>query len=161
MANYSADALWAFDIVCRAFDQKGWKYRADSEKLTLITSFKGDDLSIPMTVKVDDQHDILCVYSYLPLTFSSDKIPVGAYAAHLANWQMLNGTFDFDVKNGKMMFRIVQSYRGKALNEKIVCYMIEITANTVDNFNDKLVDLAEGKMNYSKYVSFIEKDSSF
>lgn len=157
MANYSADALWAFEVVCRAFDQKGWKYHADNEKLTLITSFTGDDLSMPMSVTVDDERGILRVYSYLPLTFPEDKIPLGAYATHLANWQMINGAFDFNVQNGKMLFRIVQSYRGRALNEEVVRYMINVTANTVDNFNDKLADLAEGKMDYGEYVAFIEQ----
>lgn len=147
----------AFETVIKAFKKKNWKYEADPEKLQVRTSFTGDDLKMPLTITVDPERDLVRIYSFLPEKFPSDKIAIGAYAISVVNWKILNGTFDFKAADGTVMFRVVNSYRNSKMSPDVIEYMVNITVGTVDDYNDKIVDLALGKIDLNTYIEKINK----
>ena len=65
------------------------------------------------------------------------------------------GTFDYDVSDGTVMFRVVNSFRNCPMSMEIIDYLVHITVGTVDEYNDKLVDLAKGRMTLDQFMSAI------
>ena len=145
----------AFDLVVKTFKKNKWKYEANKDKLQVKTIFSGDDLDMTLYISIDEDRDLLRIYSFLPEDFPSDKIALGAFATAAVNWKIANGTFDYDVSDGTVMFRVVNSFRNCPMSKEIIDYLVHITVGTVDEYNDKLVDLAKGRMTLDQFMSAI------
>jgi len=146
-------ALAAYETILKTFKHKKWKYSDDKSKLQVKTIFSGDDLDMTLWITIDENRSLIRIYSFLPEKFPTDKSALGAFATSIVNWKIANGTFDYDVSDGTVMFRVVNSFLEAKLSEEIVEYMVNITVGTVDEYNDKLVDLAMGKMTLEQFIS--------
>lgn len=142
-----------FNIVCKAFESKGWKYSKDESKLQVKTSFSGDDLSMPITITVDADRELVRMFSILPFNFREDKRPDGAFATTLINWVLVNGSFDYDLSDGQTAYRMVNSFAGGCLpSEEIIQYMVRCIVHTVDEYNDKLQDINDNRMTIKQLI---------
>lgn len=147
----------AYKVICKAFDEQGWKYKGDESKLEVITAFTGDDLRMPITLKIDDDRDLIRAFSILPFNFSSDKRLDGALATTIINWMLINGSFDYDINDGQCAYRMVNSYRGSLPTTDIVKYMVRCIVNTVDDYNDKLEAINKGTMTVKQLADDLNK----
>ena len=95
-------------------------------------------------------------FSFLPFKFPEDKRVEGAIAATAANHGMVNGSFDFDMSDGEMLFGCVNSYKNGDFNEDIAYYMISVAVSTVDEYNDRFFGIAKGMISIQ---DFIEKEN--
>ncbi|MGN1040829.1 MAG: hypothetical protein ACI4QL_05315 [Candidatus Fimimonas sp.] len=152
------DAQRVFDTLCTMLDGIKWKYSADNEKLIVKTSAVGDDLPVNIVVFVDADRDIMYTKSKLPITVNQDKIVEMCIALHEANYSMLNGCFEYDIAGGNVYFKILVPFAGCLISEQVCHYMIMLTCQMVDKFNDKLEDLVNGKMTLKEFVAFARKD---
>lgn len=148
MSN-SAAAKAHFKLLAKAFDSKGWRYKTDEDNLTMTTSFRGDDLSMPIIIKIDAERDIIRLHSVLETKFGEDKRAMGSVATSLINWRVVNGCFDYDMSDGQVVFRIVQSYRNCTLSEDVIIYLVNCLVGTVDDYNDVLTKMARGEADFN------------
>ena len=86
-----------------------------------------------------------------------DKRQDGAIAVCAANYGLVDGSFDYDIGDGEIRFRLASSYRDSDLGPDLFEYMIMVAASMVDNYNDKLFMLAKGMMTVQQ---FIEKENA-
>ena len=148
MSN-SAAAKAHFKLLAKAFDSKVWRYKTDEDNLTMTTSFRGDDLSMPIIIKIDAERDIIRLHSVLETKFGEDKRAMGSVATSLINWRVVNGCFDYDMSDGQVVFRIVQSYRNCTLSEDVIIYLVNCLVGTVDDYNDVLTKMARGEADFN------------
>ena len=146
MSDFSREASTHFQILERAFKEKGWKYSTEESKLKLTSSFRGDDLSIPITLRIDDDRQLIRGFSVLPFNMSESKRVEGAVATTLINWRLVNGSFDYDMSDGQIVYRIAQSYRNCTLSTEVVQYLVNCLVGTVDDYNDTLLAISKGSM---------------
>ena len=78
-------------------------------------------------------------------------------AINIANYNFIDGSFDYNIKNGNILFRMTQSYIGMPLSSDVHDYMLHILTSTVDEYNDKFMKIAEGTMTIEE---FIQSDES-
>lgn len=152
-----AKAREVYDLLCRMLDNRGWHYDKIEDKLVVKASAKGDDLPIDFIMKVHPKNEIVSFYSSLPFTVSEAKRIDLALAVCVVNAKLVDGSFDYDLSDGTILFRLTSSFRNSTLSEELFEYMLIITAGTVDEYNDKFFMIAKDMLPIQK---FIESESN-
>lgn len=150
-------AAKTYHTLCKALDNMKWRYEKDEKGLIVRTSAVGDDLSMKLFIKVNADNSVMYLKSAMPFTVPEDKRDLFCRAAIVANWQMLNGSFEMDVSDGYLAFKLVVPFMNTDVSVEVCNYMIKVSCSMVDKFNDKFKDLADGKMTLSEFEAFADK----
>lgn len=146
-----------YETVCRALDNRQWKYQRHDEDLTVTCGARGEDLPMDLVIRVHSRAQVVSVISPLPFRIAEDKRAEGAMTVAIANYGFINGTFDYDIRDGEIRFRIVSSYRESILGEELINYMVTIAAGTVDEYNDKFLMVSKGMLDVQQFAEWEEK----
>lgn len=141
-----------FDTICGLFDSNNWKYSKDEENLRIEASFSGEDLSMKTIFLIRPDKQLVTMFSPLPFNIAEDKRVDAAIAVAIANYGLVNGTFDYDLSDGEIRFRIVAPFMDSTLSASVFEYMIRLLFNTVDNYNDRFLMLSKGMITLEKFV---------
>ncbi|MBR5123605.1 MAG: YbjN domain-containing protein [Clostridia bacterium] len=153
MAEYDMKkAAEVYDTLCSMLDNIGWKYDKVEEKLMIKSGVKGEDLPIDFLVIVKPNNEVVQFISSLPFNMPEDKRVEGALAICAANYGMVNGSFDYDLSDGQILFRLTTSYRDSQLSEALFEYMIMVSASTIDKYNDRFFMLAKNMITLEKFM---------
>lgn len=151
------DARRTYETLCSMLDKINWKYRRDDEKLIVRTSAIGKDLTMPLHIVVSETRNLMYVKSPLPFTVDSARRADMCVATSIVNYSMLNGCFEFDVSGGYLGFRLVVPFGGCQISESVCHYMVMLTCEMVDKFNDKLQAVAAGEMTLEELSAFVNR----
>ena len=141
-----------FDVLVKMLDTRDWKYEKHEEKLLIKSGIKGDDLPVEFIVVVKPRNEVVQFISMLPFNMPEDKRVDGAIAVCAANYGLVDGSFDYDLRDGEIIFRMTSSYRDSHLSEDLFEYMIMVAASTLDQYNDKFFMLAKGMMSVQQFL---------
>lgn len=151
-----SEALQMFKTLCQTLNNIKWTYDKDDQNLVVRTSAVGDDLTIAFAIKVDAERSVIYIKSEMPFVVENDKRDCLAKAVLMANYSMLNGSFEFDLNDGRIAFKIVAPFMNCTLSEEVCKYIIDITCSMVDKFNDKFLAIAKDNMSLKEFARFIE-----
>ena len=140
------NAQSVYKILCDLFDEKELVYKKYEEDLVVTINMNGNDLPMDFVVKVDEERDLIRVLSRLPVVFQGEKLLDGAIATSQINYGLVDGSFDFNFEKGEIIFRLTSSYKGCTVSKDLIYYMMSCACYTVDDYNDKLLALSEGKI---------------
>ena len=155
MADMQAKRAYA--TVIAMMDNDNLKYSRDDENLRIELGFNTDDLDVNVKFMIDEERELVRIFSFLPFKFPEDKRIEGAVATCVANHGMVNGSFDYDFSDGEILFKLVNSYQGDCFSEEAARYMLSVVVSTVDNYNDRFFARAKGMMSLS---DFVDKENS-
>jgi len=150
--KFTAKALETYALVCAALDKRNWKYTKDEEKLLVYMDVTGDDLPMHIFVTVDADRQLLRVASPMRFKMAEDKRMDGAIAVNVANFGMADGSFDYDIRDGEIVYRQVASFRESKIGIGLIEYLIDCACATVDIYNDKFMMLNKGLMDVKKFI---------
>ena len=148
-------AVEVYGTLCSMLDNINWKYDKIEEKLMIKSGVKGDDLPIDFIVVVKPRNQVVQFISSMPFNMPEDKRVEGALAVCTANYGLVDGSFDYDLSDGQILFRLTSSYRDSLLSEALFEYMVMVSASTIDKYNDLFFMLAKGMITLEQ---FMEKD---
>lgn len=134
----------AFSTLCAALDARQWNYKKEEEKLLVHFGVNGDDLPMKFIIFVDVDRQMVRLLSPLSFKMSEDKRVEGAVAVCMASYGMADGSFDYDISDGSISFRMTESFRGCSLGEGVFQYLIACACAMVDKYNDKFLALSKG-----------------
>jgi hypothetical protein len=146
----------AYKSLCEMLDDNGWRYDKDEQELAISCSAQGDDLPIDIYMKVDAARNLVLLYSQLPFTVEENRRTELAVAVSVANYGIVDGSFDYDFKNGKILFRLTSSYKESLVGKAMFEYMLFVSCNTIDHYNDKLLAVAKKDMSYEEIIQFMK-----
>ena len=153
MAEYDMrKAVEVYGTLCSMLDNINWKYEKVEEKLMIKSGVKGDDLPIEFLMIVKPNSEVVQFISSLPFNMPEDKRVEGALAICAANYGMVNGSFDYDLSDGQILFRLTTSYRESLLSEALLEYMVMVSASTIDKYNDRFFMLAKGMISLEQFM---------
>ena len=153
MAEYDMKkAVEVYDTLCSMLDNIGWKYDKVEEKLMIKSGVKGEDLPIDFLVIVKPRNQVVQFISSMPFNMPEDKRVEGALAICTANYGLVDGSFDYDLSDGQIVFRLTSSYRESLLSEALFEYMIMVSASTIDKYNDRFFMLAKGMITLEQFM---------
>jgi hypothetical protein len=144
-----------YATIIRMLDTRDWKYSKHEEDLLIKSVLRGEDLPVEFILMVNPRNQVVQFISRLPFDIPEDKRVDGAIAVCTANYGLIDGSFDYDLRDGEIRYRLTCSYRDSQLSEDLFEYMIMAAASTVDNYNDRFFMLAKGRMTVQQ---FIEQD---
>ena len=141
-----------FDTLIDMLDTRDWKYEKHEEKLLIKSCIKGDDIPIEFIVVVNPKNEVVQFISSLPFKMPEDKRVDGALAVCVANYGLVDGSFDYDLRDGEIRYRLTSSYRESIVGADLFEYVIMVAASTVDQYNDKFLMIAKGRMTIQQFI---------
>ena len=142
----------AYNTLCRALDNIGWTYKRMDDELKIMFGVGGDDIPMNFLIIIDAERQLVRLLSLLPFQMKSDKRVEGALATCIINYVLADGSFDFDLDEGHIMFRLTASFKESLLGEELFKYMVSIACHTIDKYNDQLSDLNDGKISLEQFL---------
>lgn len=144
-----------FETMCKALDKHEWNYEKDEEKLRIECGAQGDDLPISINIEIDADRMLIILLSHLPFTTPEEKRLELAAAVSIVNFQIVDGSFDYNIKTGRMVFRMTSSFIESLVGSEVFTYMLFCSCRTVDEYNDKFLMLAKGMMSFDQFVEAV------
>lgn len=144
---------------CSAYlDKIGWKYSVEDGENEKIMRFsvKGNDLDMDCIIKFIAAGTGLSFLSPIPVTFKGDKIFDGLMAINEINKQLGIGSLDFDMETGGVLYNITNFFAGCTLDsDEIFMLLIHLPLEIVDKYNDKLLLLSLGAIDFQEFLNKI------
>lgn len=147
-----SSAKTVYRILCEAIDNREWSYKKDEDNLVVRFTVSGDDIPMQFTLFVDVERQLVRLLSPLPFKMSEDKIMEGAIAVCAASYGMVDGSFDYDLSDGQIVFRMTASFRESLVGEGLFQYMISWSCAVVDAYNDKFLAVNKGLLSINDFV---------
>ncbi len=142
-----------FETLCAALDKHNWHYTKNEENLSIDCSAQGEDLPMDINIRVDTDRQLIMLLSHLPFVISEDKRLEVAIATSVANNDMVDGSFDFDVTSGHMFFRLTSSFIESDIGTELITYMLMVSCSTIDAYNDKFLMISKGMMSIQDFIA--------
>lgn len=128
------------------------KYEPHDDDLVISMTVHGEDLPQPTLIMVDEDREVVRLLSPLPSKIPEDKRMEAAVAVATANYGLVNGSFDYDMSDGEIRYRVCQSYAGTVLNEETVRYLLGVIFITTDKYNDLFFMLGKGMISLEDFL---------
>lgn len=141
-----------YETICKTLDNRQWKYQRHDEDLVISCGARGEDLPMDILLIVNPKAQVVSLISPMPFKIAEDKRVDGALAVCVANHGLINGSFDYNLADGQIRFRLVSSYRESILSEELFNYMIMVSAGTIDQYNDRFLMIAKGAMTIQQFI---------
>lgn len=145
-------AKQVYATIVHMFERNGWKFEKNEDRLMVKSGFNGEDIPMDCVILVNPKNQVVQVLSALPFKMPEDKRVEGAIAVSVANYGLVDGCFDFDMKDGEIHYRLTSSYRGGMPDASLFEYMIACALSTVDDYNDRFFMLAKNMIDISKFI---------
>lgn len=145
------NAIAVFQTLCETLDDRNWKYDQHPEDSVVHFIVGGDDIPMEFVVYIDSERELVRMMSQLPFAFSEEKRIDGAIATCQATYKLADGSFDYDFKTGKILFRMTSSFRGSLISKELFAYMIDCSCYTVDEYNDKFLMIDKGMLSIEDF----------
>ena len=142
-----------YDTVCEALGDREWHFDADPEKMMIRTGVIGDDLPMDIVIDVNVGRQLLLVVSVLPMTVPEDRRVEMAVAISFINNILVDGSFGFDLKSGRIIFRLTSSFIESTIGKDAFQYMLSCSCSMIDEFNDKLMMISHGMLSADDFIS--------
>ncbi len=147
----------AFNTLCDMLDDHQWKYHRDDEKLRIECGANGEDLPIDIRITVDADKQLVTLLSQLPFKVPEEDRVMGAVAVSAANYNMVDGNFDYNLASGSIIFRLTSSFRESLVSKDVFEYMLFVSCATIDNYNDKFLMLIKHAMSLEDFIKFTKE----
>ena len=141
-----------YEKLCAAIEDRDWKYEKKEEDLVVVFSVSGEDIPMHFVIKVDAKRSLVRVTSPLMFHMPEEKRVDGAIASCAASFGLADGSFDYDISDGSIAFRMTATYRDSEISEKMLQYMISCACHVVDLYNDRFLMLSLGKIDVDAFL---------
>ncbi len=141
-----------YKLMVNTLTAKDWKFERHDSELLIVSSYQGEDIPIQFLITVDEEHEVVQFISPLTFNMPEDKRVEGAIAVCAANYGLVNGSFDYDIGDGSIRFRLTTSYKGCEIGSDFFMNMMATACFTTDRYNDRLMMLAKGMITVEKFI---------
>ena len=146
-----------YAVLCQMLDNRNWHYEKFEDDLVIKSGVKGDDFPIDFIMRVNPRNEIVSFISWMPFKVEESKRIDMALATTVVNYGLADGSFDYDLSDGTILFRLTSSYRESILSESLFEYMLMVSASTVDEYNDKFFMISKGMMTIQQFIDSEKK----
>lgn len=146
-------AKQVYQTLCSAIDNRNWNYTKDEEKLLVHFGVRGDDIPMQFLLVVDAERQLIRLMSPMPFKMSEGKRMEGAIATCVVTNKLADGSFDYDLSDGEIIFRMTASFRESQIGEALFQYMISCAGAMVDRYNDQFLAIDKGLISISDFIA--------
>lgn len=150
--NQINQAEIAFDTLCETLNEMGWTYGKE-DRFTIETGAAGDDIPMILKITIDPDRQLISLLSPFEFTVPEEKRIEVAAAICAINYMLVDGNFDYNVGNGRIIFRITSSIINSLVSKEVFKYLILVSCKTIDDYNDKLLLLSKGEITLESFLN--------
>ena len=150
MSNVSARKI--YELLVSTLNEKKLNFAQDDDEMTVNATVTTEDLPIQFVMRVMEDRDVLQFHSVLPIKFPEDKRVEGAVVTQIANYGMINGSFDYDIRDGEVAFRMSTSFTETMLSSELIWKMLGVSCSTIDAYNDRFFMVAKNMMTVEQFI---------
>lgn len=149
----TALAKQVYRTLCDAIERREWSFGKAEDELLVHFSVSGEDIPMKFILVVDAQRQLVRLMSPMPFKMSEAKRMEGAIATCVASYGMADGSFDYDLSDGEIVFRMTASFRESLIGEGLFQYMISCSCAMVDQYNDRFFALDKGMLSLADFIA--------
>ena len=123
------------------------------ERTHVKIHFTGEDIPMTLHIILRADRQIVSVLSAMPFFITEAHRDDAAKAVAAANQGLIDGSFDLNLDTGEIRFRLTSCFIGTVLSEELYSYLMFVSAETIDRYNDRFCDLNTGNMNLERFLS--------
>ena len=150
--NNMALAKQVYETLCAAIEKRDWSFEKEEEALIVHFELNTEDFPMQLILIVDAERQLVRMFSPLPFKISEAKRAEGAIATCAVTFGLADGSFDYDIVDGTIAFRLTASFRDSVIGEGLLQYMISCTCAVVDKYNDKFFALEKGVLGIEDFI---------
>lgn len=151
-ADKQAKAQKVYKTMVKALKARNWHFEEREQDLAIVSNYTGDDLTVNFYIKVDPEREVIQYISPLPFKMDESKRVDAAVAVCVANYGLVNGSFDLDINDGEIRYRLTSSYCDSEMGEEFFYDMMAIAVLTTDKYNDRFMMLNKGLMTLQQFI---------
>lgn len=154
-------AVRMFDCIDELLPEIGIRnYSKDEDELKFRYIINGDDIPMNFVMRVVPSAGIISLLSPFSFKIKDKNIVNASIAVSATNNSILNGSFDLDVFDGSLCFRISTCYTEELVDMDVLRYLVAVASNTVDRYNDRLLALNKNIISLDEYLQWINEVNS-
>ncbi|MCQ2435231.1 MAG: YbjN domain-containing protein [Oscillospiraceae bacterium] len=145
-----------FAVLLSCLEQRKLKYSVetpDGERPHVLIHFTGNDLPMSLHIIFRADRQIVSVLSAMPFRMTEEHRRDAAVAVAYANNGLIDGSFDLNMDTGEIRFRMTSSFMDMTATEAMFAYMIYMSAETIDRYNDRFMMLNTGAMSLDGFIA--------
>ena len=151
--NKNEKAKEVYKTLCEAIDSIGWHYNKLEELNVVFFDVSGDDIPMDFMIVVNADVQRITLMSKMPFSMSEDKRVEGAIAATCATNSIIDGCFDYDIKDGSIFFNMTSTYIDCTFGKDRLLYLVNVAANTIDEYNDQFLAINKGTLSIEAFIA--------
>ena len=143
------------EMLISMLEHKKLKYTVEEQtdaRAHIRLHFTGEDLPITLHIILRTDRQIASVFSVMPFHISEERMTDAAIAVAAANHGLIDGSFDLNPQTGEIRFRLTSCYIGTVLTEALFSYLMFVSAETIDRYNDRFEALNNGKLDLEGFL---------
>lgn len=144
-------AQQAYGTLCAALQDRQWHFEQKQEELLVHFGVNGEGLPVDYIIFVDADRQQVRVMVPLSLTVSEEKRVEFSLATNYVNYKMADGSFDYDMVEGRIFFRMTATIRDSAVEKELFHYMIDCSYAMVDQYASKFLALNKDVITLSDF----------
>ena len=142
----------AFDTLCNTLNKMDWTYGKE-DRFTIETGATGDDIPMILKITIDPDRQLISLLSPFEFTVPEENRIDVAAAICAINYMLVDGSFDYNVGNGRIIYRITSSIINTLVSNELFKYLILVSCKTIDDYNDKLLLLSKGEITLESFLN--------
>ena len=148
-----ARAQKVYETLCATLDFHNLKYKRNDDLFSIECGVQGEDLPMEITIRVESDRQLIMLLSHLPFIVPEDKRLDVAIATSIINNGLVDGSFDYDIADGHIFFRMTSSFIESEIGNDLFTYMLVCSFRTIDEYNDKFLMLGKGMITIENFIS--------
>ena len=151
------------EVLLAMLDHRKLKYSVEEQteaRTHISIHFTGEDIPMTLHIILRADRQIASVLSVMPFFITEEHRNDAALAVTAANHGLIDGSFDLNMKNGEIRFRLTSCYIDSVLSESLFSYLMFVSAETIDRYNDRFMALNTGEMTLEQFLAADAADES-
>lgn len=136
---------------CNALDKCGISYEKNNSESAVLCRFRGDDLVLDMHIVFDGESDLMRVSSPMPYIVPTERYGDFVVLVTEVNSNIFDGSFDYDIDSGTVVFRTACSFFDAKLDENTMIHVLKTACERVDKYNDKFLAYLNGELSIEEF----------
>lgn len=142
--------------LCDMLDEYGTDYKRSDDLFAVWYKKAGkkeDDMPVLISFKIDVKRQIICLTSPIPFRMDKSKLFEGAIATCAVTYTLSYGSFDYDMSDGTISFRLTAPYEDCEIGKELFEYMIFFADMAVRKYNRQFWALNSGETDITQFIN--------
>ncbi|MCM1514395.1 MAG: YbjN domain-containing protein [Anaeroplasma bactoclasticum] len=154
----SKPAKVVYQTMLDALEDRKWQYHADEENQRVAFSVSSNQIHMQFLMSAETEGQYISLLSFFPFCIDEHKKVEVALATSYINYSLINGHFDMDLNEGRVLFRVTCIFDGSLLSKDVIQYMIDCACSTVNRYHPLLFQMNAGTITVDDLITFIHQN---